>query len=250
MCRRILTHRMHHDVRTPMVTDIYADDPSIYVNSRHTCYHQCELSHPVPDQWLLCSPYPSCPYHSCCVLSVEVEFCADHCALVSSRLGIAYPEGECEPEECASFVLEHLHERLEYFGHPEAYSTSYPATWREDMQYFECDWQPWFKQDKTLLTKWEELLYLECENLYTLEQDAKTQFLAYRDLTQVWPSGHQQLDIAETNVEHTQTRLLEKKESIACLMNWAQGFRPECISGFIPIWWMRMWALKQETCKE
>ncbi|KAI2472849.1 hypothetical protein F4781DRAFT_291996 [Annulohypoxylon bovei var. microspora] len=252
MCRRILTHHMHHDVRTPMILDPSASNPALYANPRATPFHQCELRPPAPSQWLLGSGFPSCAYHSCCSVGVDVEFCAEYCAQLCQTFGIADPEAmACEPEECALFVAEHRHERLEYFGRPDAYPRGWlPATWREDLRDVDCGWHAWFRRDVAHLGRWEELFFYECEHLHTLEQDAKTQFLVYRDLARFWPRGHRELVTAEANVEQAQKVLLEQKENVTRLMNWAQGLPCECLGGFVPVWWMRMWAFNDEDYKE
>ncbi|RYP26559.1 hypothetical protein DL768_011699 [Monosporascus sp. mg162] len=135
MCRKVIIHRMHHDVRTPMTLDpdshshshSYADadadadaaQPSgqtYYANPLRTSYHQCEVSLPPPGQWLLNSGgirgAGACEYHSCCAPVVETRLCA--AALGAPRP----PHGllDIEPEECEGFVLEHRHHRLECFG--------------------------------------------------------------------------------------------------------------------------------------
>ncbi|KAI1211397.1 uncharacterized protein F4807DRAFT_37490 [Annulohypoxylon truncatum] len=245
MCRRILTHYMHHDVRSPMLLDPAAENAPVYANPLHTRFHRCEVSRPLPGQWLLGSPFPTCEYHSCCVLVREVEFCADFHAWVCGTLGMDDDEDideHCEPEQCVNFVLEHRHEKLSYFGHPEAYLWNrYPATWREDLLEVENRRRmPWADEE----------LFLEGEKLYTLEQDAKTQFLVYRDLFKVWPKGHDQMQHAQFNVEQAQTLLLEQKENVARLIDWARGNQSQPIRAFTPIWWMRMWALEHGEFRE
>ncbi|RYP66825.1 hypothetical protein DL769_005920 [Monosporascus sp. CRB-8-3] len=142
MCRRIIIHRMHHDVRTPMTLDpdshshshshSHADadaaQPSgrtYYANPLRTSYHRCEVSLPPPGQWVLNSGgirrAGACEYHSCCAPVVETRLC-------TAALGEPRPPHQLldiEPEECERFVLEHRHHRLECFGMA-------PGLWYDD----------------------------------------------------------------------------------------------------------------------
>ncbi|RYP76249.1 hypothetical protein DL771_001868 [Monosporascus sp. 5C6A] len=134
MCRKIISHRMHHDVRTPMTlgpdshshSHIDADAGRMYyVNPLRTSYHWCEVSLPPPGQWLVNSGgiriAGACEYHSCCAPVVETRLCA-------AALGAPRPPHQLldvEPEECELFVLEHRHHRLECFGMA-------PGLWYDD----------------------------------------------------------------------------------------------------------------------
>ncbi|KAI1416661.1 hypothetical protein F5Y13DRAFT_120238 [Hypoxylon sp. FL1857] len=248
MCRRTLIHQMHHDVRLPSIVDLHSEDPIVYYNARRTRYHQCELSRPPPGTWLLNTSYPSCRYHSCCVLSIDVEYCADFCADLACE-GIDEPD-EFQPEECDYFSLEHDYLRLEYFGKPEAYSIRVPTVWREDMQTFREDWLPWYRRSRLMLPDFEAELFFEGEILYTLEQDVKTHFFVYRDLARIYPPGHPQLLAAEINVDAAQQRVIQRKEHIYSLVSWARHYAAEPCQGFTPTWSMRMRALKHGTSKE
>ncbi|KAI1454405.1 hypothetical protein F4805DRAFT_321142 [Annulohypoxylon moriforme] len=234
MCKRILTHHMHHDVRTPMILDPSVENPSVYANPCHTRFHKCELCQTSPGQWLLASPLPLCRYHSCCLLTIQVHYCDEVYALISSSVNADEMHRRHQPEQCVNFALEHRHLRLPYLGHPEDYLVDqYPATWREDLLDVEGDWP----------NLSDETLFAECEMLYQLEEDAKTQFLVYRDMFWFWPRGHEQMEAARFNVEQAQSLLLEQKANVARIMNWALGDHSRPRDAFTPIWWMRMWAL-------
>ncbi|RYO89399.1 hypothetical protein DL766_010426 [Monosporascus sp. MC13-8B] len=140
MCRRIIIHRMHHDVRSPMMLDPDSHSHShshanadaaqppgrpYYANPLRTSYHQCEVSLPPAGQMLLNSGgirrAGACEYHSCCAPLVETRLCA-------AALGAPRPPHELldiEPEECEHFVLEHRHHHLNCFGMA-------PGLWYDD----------------------------------------------------------------------------------------------------------------------
>ncbi|KAI1141659.1 hypothetical protein F5Y05DRAFT_423385 [Hypoxylon sp. FL0543] len=242
MCKRTLVHRMHHDVRAPLIIDLYSDTPTVYANPRHTRYHQCELSRPPPlGKWLLNSPHLSCEYHSCCLLEMEVEFCADFSAKLALFGGADDSDDEFEPEECEYFTIEHRHVRFEYFGQPDAYyNLSVPSTWREDIRDLPADWFSGFKREKSMVSRWEEEILLQCEALHMLENDAKTHFLVYCDLIEIWPPRSPHLLSAESNLEKTQKQLIQRKEYISSLVSWARGGPSQPMSAFTPIWWRRM----------
>ncbi|KAI0101955.1 hypothetical protein F4776DRAFT_497247 [Hypoxylon sp. NC0597] len=250
MCKKTFTHYMHHDARIPIITDLKSDNPPVYADTRHTRWHQCELTRPPPGTWMLNSPYPPCMCHSCCVCITDIDFCSEFCAELACY-GIEDPYAEdCKPEECIYFRLEQHHVQLEYLGQPEAYSVSIPATWREDIQEEECDWSRLFNRDQAELGDWELRLFSEYGTLYLLEHDAKTHFSVYCDLIKLWPPGHPNLLIAERNVEEAQTKVIMCKESISGLIDWARAcpFAPE--PKFIPNWQVRMRKLKDEVYKE
>ncbi|KAI0887898.1 uncharacterized protein GGS22DRAFT_90337 [Annulohypoxylon maeteangense] len=237
MCKRILTHNMHHDVRTPMLLDPFSETAPIYSNPRHTHFHKCELCLVKPEDWPLSCPFPICTLHSCCVLVNTVSYCEEFWTRMRTSLGNADIEEQCEPEQCARFALEHRHVRFPYLGRAYAYPTDpCPATWREDLLEVQGDSQGWM----------DGVLFAECEMLHRLEEDAKTQFLVYRDLARFWPKGHDQMQVAKFNVEQAQTLLLQQKESVSRTMNWMRGDSSEPYQAFTPIWWMRMWALEQD----
>ncbi|KAI1095716.1 hypothetical protein F5B19DRAFT_489375 [Rostrohypoxylon terebratum] len=237
MCRRVFTHYMHHDVRAPMIIDPYVEKAFFYANPRYTPHHKCELCHIPPEAWLVDSLTPKCEHHSCCILVSEVEFCADFYALGNDKeLGRLF-----QPEMCIEFTVDHRHRKLSYFGHPELYPRNMcPSTWRKDL--LEVG-----NEHRSLYA--EEEFFKECEKLYTLEQDAKTQFLVYRDLRRVWPKGSDVMQHAQFNVEQSQTLLTEQKQRISEMLNWQRGIQGAPVQ-FIPIWWMRMWALENGAYEE
>ncbi|KAI2602105.1 hypothetical protein GGR54DRAFT_553534 [Hypoxylon sp. NC1633] len=280
MCKKTYVHRMHHDVRTPMIMNPHSESQPIYANPRHTSYHRCEVTKPKPGQWLLNKPWPfevgphchspswqiqtatnldqdhehahyddndACEYHSCCMPEVFLEICGHFHQTRAYLEEMGSPDHD--PEDCEYFTSEHRHERLAYFGHPNAYYPDlYQATWRKDMEEIECRWLPWFKRDPRELSKWENVLFSRCEKMYRLEKDARTQFLVYRDLTKFWPPGDPQLKIAEQGVESVQTELDKKKKDVTLLLNWSQCIPPtEPVSPFERTWARRMWAVKNNS---
>lgn len=233
---------MHHDVRSPMITDINDEFPSIYVNPRHTRHHRCELSWESLGNWLLNTPVPTCPYHSCCAPKVEIEFCPHFRQLVTDDFEDYFVEGEFEPEECEYFQLDHRHERLEYLGVPNATEIvgELPATWHENFKYICGDWEEGFGRDRKHLPEWERRTFLACERLYVLESDANKHFSTYFDLSCFWPEGHPFRKTAKENVERAQAKIIEQKRQIYALTAWAQHLPPYPERDFTPTWWLGM----------
>ncbi|KAI5917335.1 hypothetical protein F4810DRAFT_716558 [Camillea tinctor] len=209
MCRRVITHHMHHDVRQPMIIDACApNDPPVFVNPLNTPSHTCEIAWPQA-QWLLNKPR-SCSYHTCCLPQVDIEFCADaKGAFIEDQDCGSELDGysdylkeeiavELEPEECPAFSLVHRYEQLSYFGIPEAFNPSSDiffspngygspvGTWRGDLleiTYGDDDWCPWFEHDAMYRPQWESVFFKECEKLYQAEVDARIQDAVMTDLT-------------------------------------------------------------------
>ncbi|KAI1380249.1 hypothetical protein F4677DRAFT_441565 [Hypoxylon crocopeplum] len=291
MCRKILTHRMHHDVRTPMIFDIRdqnVDKQPIYANPRRTKYHRCEVSRPKPGEWLLNSRWPTevthgdpaefpgwgieavthfdryaeeelesseCEYHSCCVLSVDVQFCLEFRRLVSHELRtgpVGFSASDHEPEECQAFILEHRHKRLRYFGRHQAYPRRCPATWRSDMREVETGlpfWSQDYKREARHFADWQLFAFGQYEDLYRLEQDAKTLFLVFCDLLVSKRRGHPDSVAAENSISRLQDELTELRIKIDRLNNWAHDIDPEVPPTFIPIWKWRVLAAKDEVTR-
>ena len=167
MCRRVITHYIHHDVRAPMVMDSVSPNPVVYANPLRTNFHTCELQLP-PLEFVANTPIEKCPYHTCCIPHAYVVYCADTLAFIDEQ----DVEDGMEPEECEAFFLEHHHERLPYFG-DECSCREVPATWRNLMEVEgNCpEWFKYFVHEAQFQPRWEELCFRECERLYTLEQD-------------------------------------------------------------------------------
>ncbi|RYC64086.1 hypothetical protein CHU98_g2111 [Xylaria longipes] len=165
MCRRIITHRMHHDVAAAMIMDPISPNPIVYANPLRTNFHRCELELPHP-QRLLNSPFLKCSYHTCCVCDERAEYCDGSIAYLDSK---GKEEDHQKPEECNSFILEHHHERLPYFGDEAAYPTAVPATWR-GMVRIRGSNEDLFP-GAAHRASWEEECFAECEKLYTLKND-------------------------------------------------------------------------------
>ncbi|KAI0439423.1 hypothetical protein F4803DRAFT_568569 [Xylaria telfairii] len=160
MCRRIITHRMHHDVAAPMIIDPLSSNPIVFANPLRTNFHRCELTRP-RSNLLLNNPIERCEYHTCCIVHKHMEYCPEF----TEHLGSKRKGKDVEPKKFAS---EHHHERLPYFGNENAYDTVVPATWREmvRIQGSNSDLLPGFTH-----RSWEEKCFAEGEKLYALECD-------------------------------------------------------------------------------
>ncbi|KAJ8121717.1 hypothetical protein ONZ43_g1906 [Nemania bipapillata] len=216
MCRRIITHYMHHDVATPMILDPVATKPVIYANPLHTNYHRCELMLP-PLNLLLNSHVEKCPYHTCCMPHVQVEYCRDVLAYLEHE-----GEGESfEPEECEGFILEHHHKMLLYFGNEFAYREVIPATWRNlaSTRGENPDWLPCFAHEPKNRPDWEEKFFAECEKLYTLENDATVLGATLQDLTN--SGSGEMLRAAKYQILKIESTLHEQRRLVFDLLEWA-----------------------------
>ncbi|KAI8945059.1 hypothetical protein F4801DRAFT_584794 [Xylaria longipes] len=175
MCRRIITHRMHHDVAAAMIMDPISPNPIVYANPLRTNFHRCELELPHP-QRLVNSPFLKCSYHTCCVCDERAEYCDGSIAYLDSK---GKEEDHQKPEECNSFILEHHHERLPYFGDEAAYPTAVPATWR-GMVRIRGSNEDLFP-GAAHRASWEEECFAECEKLYTLKNDTAILYDSMQD---------------------------------------------------------------------
>ncbi|KAI1649351.1 uncharacterized protein F4817DRAFT_363687 [Daldinia loculata] len=251
MCRKTVTHHMHHDVRQLMITSLDHEGHTVYANPLHTVFHQCEIDTPLPEQWLLNNPFPTCEYHSCCRVFHKVHYCSEFVNELLDTTSSSEDDFEPEPEDCPYFIQEHRHKRLEYFGHPESYPMCCPATWHEGVKELEKISFPYFRQNREKLFEFATALFLSCEKYYQLEKDAETLFLVYRDFVNNLPRGDPRIAIAEVSIMNIQNKLTEKKNELFSRMVWAKGLDVKKYSrGFIPIWWLRMWALQQEMEEE
>ncbi|KAI1149335.1 hypothetical protein F4825DRAFT_430828 [Nemania diffusa] len=223
MCRRIITHLMHHDVAAPMIMDPVAPRPLIYANPLRTNFHRCELVLP-PLKWLLNSPAEKCPYHTCCVPHTEVEYCND-------LLGCLHYELEDDsfpPEECENFILEHHHKRLPYFGNEGVYREAVPATWRElaRIRGDNSDWYPNFVHGPQYRPNWEEKVFAECEKLYTLENDTSILCAAMQDLMDF--GTREMVQFARARVLEAESKLHEQRKLVFDLFEWASESCATC----------------------
>ncbi|KAI1175659.1 hypothetical protein F4777DRAFT_578792 [Nemania sp. FL0916] len=237
MCKRIITHHMHHDVATPIIIDPLSHNPTVYANPLRTNFHRCELSLP-SKRWLLNTPLEKCPYHSCCLPHTQIVYCPTVLAYMqhgSSGSGRG-SYGWREPEECFAFALEHHHMRLPYFGdecaysyHHNSYSYSVPATWRGLANLRDSGWDPDFvhhgrAEQQGLREKWEEFLFAECEKLHILTQDFDTLFAAVECLPADADWGT--VRAARNNVLRCEAKLVEKKSLVADMLQWAAEYQP------------------------
>ena len=113
MCRKILCHNMHHDVRVPMTLPDEHGCELTYANPLRTVHHRCEITRSLPHvphlTMYINEDLPtaaSCTYHSCCIQWVKTERCDAHAA-------------DIPVEKCDRFVLEHRHYRLRKFWPPQ-----------------------------------------------------------------------------------------------------------------------------------
>ncbi|KAI1343150.1 hypothetical protein F5Y15DRAFT_429113 [Xylariaceae sp. FL0016] len=177
MCRKIITHHMHHDVASPMIIGPLSESAPIYANPLHTNWHRCEVT--IPPRGFRLSGGECmhiCEYHSCCTPSKEIEWCEDMVAELEQY--------EVEPEACELFTLVHHHERLEYFGLPDLFQEPVPTTWRYLAQ-IRChgpDWMPDFAHDGWERIRFEEIFFAQCEKLYLTAHDALIHYNVSLDL--------------------------------------------------------------------
>ncbi|KAI1750305.1 hypothetical protein F4782DRAFT_548785 [Xylaria castorea] len=208
MCRRIITHRMHHDVAAAMVMDPTSPNPVVYANPLRTNFHRCELAPPHVN-WLLNSRVVKCAYHTCCLPDERVEYCEDFIAYLDSE---GDEEEDFEPEECDAFILEHHHERLPYFGNEGAYRAPVPATWREMVRIrgSDADLFPGFAHKGRAI--WEERCFAECEKLFTLENDTVILYASLQGLRAIGaPCSWGTMQAARANVLESEGRLHEQR---------------------------------------
>lgn len=211
---------MHHDVAAPMVLDPAAVDPVACANPLRTNFHRCELTPGPPQTWLLNTPVEKCPYHSCCVPYVQEDFCRKLIAHVDEDND---EEIEAlEPEQCESFVLEHHHERLPYFGNELADPEAVPATWRYLGRIRgdnSPDWFPGFAHDDMFRARWEQTCFAAGEKLYTLVRDAAMLYRSVEDLMAdgSWVMAQE----ARAQFLKAEEKLQEQRELVLYLYEWA-----------------------------
>ncbi|KAJ2996041.1 hypothetical protein NUW58_g1103 [Xylaria curta] len=223
MCRRIMTHYMHHDVASPMVIDVFGNEPQIYANPLRTNFHRCELELMRPPQqplqWLLNTPLETCPYHSCCLPHLQVEYCDD---IYHDK---EWEEDSLEPEECHNFILEHHHECLPYFGGElPAHYEKIPATWRglARLRGGIEDWFPEFSHDPKHRAAWEAGCFAECEKLYNLENDLETLVAVAQDLAESRPACPRRiLKGAQNQVLVLEEELAKQRRLVFHQFEWA-----------------------------
>ncbi|KAI1195533.1 hypothetical protein F5X97DRAFT_345650 [Nemania serpens] len=220
MCRRIITHYMHHDVAAPMILDPVTTDPIACANPLRTNFHRCELTPGPPLTWLLNTPVAACLYHSCCVPQVQEHFCRNLTEHLDDDDGAIET---LEPEQCSNFVLEHHHERLPYFGNELADSEAVPASWRYLVRIRgdSPDWFPGFAHDERFRADWEEKCFAECEKLYTLENDAAILYTAVEDLMDhgSWRTA----ETARCQFLRAEEKLREQRGLVFDLFEWASN---------------------------
>ncbi|KAI0183858.1 hypothetical protein EV127DRAFT_516602 [Xylaria flabelliformis] len=173
MCRRIITHHMHHDVAAAMIIDPHSPNPMVYANILRTNFHRCELTLPNHHSFLPINHHRRCPYHTCCLPYEQIEHCEFH------------PESErrrfrFEPEECHAFILEHHHERLPYFGSEGPHHVLIPATWRQMVRIQASDEELFPRLGRKLREGGK--VFTECEKLYTIHNDTAILHASLRDL--------------------------------------------------------------------
>ncbi|KAI0449696.1 hypothetical protein F5B21DRAFT_519863 [Xylaria acuta] len=241
MCRRVITHRMHHDVAAAMIMDPVSPNPTVYANPLRTNFHRCELLVPPPpppppphvnvNRLSNSSAVVECEYHTCCIPDERVEYCDGLIAYLGYGVGGRGEEEDFEPEECDAFVLEHHHERLPYFGNSERayhHAPPVPATWREMVRVRGSDADlssfPGFAAHHR--REWEEKCFAECERLYTLENDTAILYASMQDQDHLRRAPHgapyyyswDMMRAARANVLniegklHEQRRLIKKKK--------------------------------------
>ncbi|KAI1760646.1 hypothetical protein GGR53DRAFT_74279 [Hypoxylon sp. FL1150] len=228
MCRHIITHQMHHDVRRPMVIDPETDHPLVFANPLRTSHHQCEVSMPKPGSTVLESHFPTCRWHSCCIPETKVEFCDWF------QDNVCNDEGNYDPFGCMYRIEEHRHVPLEYLGDREAYADlTYPviATWDRNIYELNCNWAHWFHRESFEFQQWcieegwDEEYYSACELLYTQSADVEIHHAVYFDMLMKYPAGHAMVSAAWQNIERATDSLEKQKEEVAYLLQLARDSR-------------------------
>ncbi|KAI0169305.1 hypothetical protein GGR52DRAFT_574524 [Hypoxylon sp. FL1284] len=185
MCRGIITHYMHHDVRSPMIIDPFSNHAQVWDNPRHTSYHRCEISAPTPNSTLLESFWPLCTYHSCCNPVLEVHYRDHFRELFWDASGTFIGQNRTD---CIFYVEEHEHERYEYLGHPNAFLSagiSCPAPWRQGIQTLDPSWsgrRSANHNDWTRTVDWYDRFFNDGEVLFRLTVNTDTHYLVSLDL--------------------------------------------------------------------
>ncbi|KAI1122089.1 hypothetical protein F5Y10DRAFT_254830 [Nemania abortiva] len=200
---------MHHDVAAPMILDPAVPCPVVCANPLRTNFHRCELVLP-PLTWVLNTPMLKCPFHTCCVPYVEVEYCSN----LMSYLDREGEEEDFDPEECDEFILEHHHTRLPYFGDECAYREPVPATWRNlaSIRGKRADWFPDYAHSRRHRAEWEQKHFEECERLYTLEEDALVISSSVEDLTDL--SSWDMVQTARAQLMEAESKLHEQRKLV------------------------------------
>ncbi|KAI0502767.1 hypothetical protein F5B22DRAFT_653870 [Xylaria bambusicola] len=221
MCRRLITHYMHHDVQVPMILDSISPGAPVYANPSRTQFHRCELDlQPMDLSAHIFFPYSKpmgkCEYHTCCVPYMYVEYCAD---FVEENM-----EYHTEPEECGAFILEHQHERLPCLGDEYSNQGEIPTTWRQLRRIRginESKWLPEFAHEPHFRPNWEDKFFAECEKLYTLEKDTSIMYAAMLDLIQSNPPCPWSTEqAAKGHVLKAEGELYKQRQLVFDLFKW------------------------------
>ncbi|KAI2628197.1 hypothetical protein GGS21DRAFT_247236 [Xylaria nigripes] len=223
MCRRLITHRMHHDVATPMIIDPIAFSPILYANPLRTPPHRCELES-TPLELMFSRPVERCIYHSCCIPRDSIQYCVAFLYDYSDDENDSDYDLDFEPEECPDFVLEHHHERLPYFGHPEFYMESIPASWR-NLVYLRADradWFPAFAHNSAKRVRWEAAFFEACEKLFIFEADAQTIYLVTQNMLRYGPMcPWARVRRSRANYLAAELKINKQRMLITHLLEWA-----------------------------
>ncbi|GAW23517.1 hypothetical protein ANO14919_130760 [Xylariales sp. No.14919] len=231
MCRRIITHYMHHDVATPMIVDPTAPRPIIYANPLHTTVHSCEVPPPSPD-WLLDTPIERCQYHSCCITRERIE----HCEPIHDMLE---EDEEFLPEECDQFTLEHHHVHFPCLGDEGTSCSSgeaSPATWRhlESIRGKYSNWFPQFARDPMYRPKWEINLFPECEKLYVSECNTLARYATMQELIVNNSAPWSEVQAARAEFLKAEEEHHEQRKVVFGYFEWASVPHPEDVEGYDP----------------
>ncbi|KAH6647896.1 hypothetical protein BKA67DRAFT_400420 [Truncatella angustata] len=228
MCRRVFTHRMHHDVRQPMTIPhgVCGARAGIYANPLRTVYHRCELSiRKHAHAWVLNLPIRDCEFHSCCIVLEDFIPCEEG---ESELLGDGF-----EPELCLHFALEHRHEQLEMWclGGPCDSRTCVRAmcnvepvvTWRElDEIEYEDNWDPEYNRGEEARARWEQRLFTHMERLNILMADQAIHIAVLHDIMRGQSADSTALATAARNTLRVKDKVKLRLYSIAHELTWAR----------------------------
>ncbi|KAI0423650.1 hypothetical protein F5Y09DRAFT_348600 [Xylaria sp. FL1042] len=214
MCRRVITHYMHHDVRVPMIFGSVSSVASVYASPFRTKFHSCELVLP-PLAAVLNNPTEKCHYHTCCEPHIAVEYCAEFDA--------SYGGLDFEPEECDAYILEHQHEYRPYFGNESAYAQKIPVIWRDlgRMRAWSPDQFP-FAHKRRFFESWAQKCCEEFEKLYALEQDTAALYDSMHYLVKFCPATPLgTLQAVEAKFLKARGKLHEQNKLASNMFQWA-----------------------------
>ncbi|ETS78108.1 hypothetical protein PFICI_10170 [Pestalotiopsis fici W106-1] len=235
MCRRVLYHHMHCDVRQPMTVPngIIGAEAGVYENPLRTFHHRCEIDvrvHEPVHSVLLDLPAVKCEYHSCCLVVEEVLYCSEGDQVLN--------DGEdFEPEMCDCYALEHRHEQIHQRCFGDACQgrmclhnltngandakDQWPGL--EEVIWYET-WDPVYTRPVELRAKWEDHLFRRMAKLTTMNNDLLIHAAVLHDISRDVSLGNSpHIQAAAKNFLRCNKRVQKQQRRIERRFRWAQG---------------------------